>query len=78
MLIIMANKITTTIIIGIFILLSRESDQCAIRARSGVAGHLSTTLRWRNSVKPFPTAQQVNLPAFSTLPLYVERQAGKL
>ena len=27
----------------IFILLSRESDQCAMRARLGVAGHLSTT-----------------------------------
>ena len=30
----------------IFILLSRESDQCAIQARLGVASHLSTTLRW--------------------------------
>ena len=29
----------------IFILLSRESDQCAVRARLGVAGHLSTTPR---------------------------------
>ena len=28
-----------------FILLSRESDQCAIRARLGVASHLSTTPR---------------------------------
>ena len=35
----------------IFILLSRESDQCAIRARLGVAGHLSTTPRWGNPVK---------------------------
>ena len=26
-----------------FILPSRESDQCAIRARLGVVGHLSTT-----------------------------------
>ena len=29
----------------LFILLSRESNQCAIRARLGVAGHLSTTPR---------------------------------
>ena len=35
----------------IFILLSRESDQCAIRARFGVAGHLSTTPRWGNPAK---------------------------
>ena len=28
---------------SIFILLSRVSDQCAIRARLGVAGHLSNT-----------------------------------
>ena len=35
----------------IFILLSRESDQCAIRARLGVAGHLSTTSRWGNPAK---------------------------
>ena len=35
----------------IFILLSRESDQCAMRARLGVASHLSllsTTPRWEN------------------------------
>ena len=31
--------------------LSRESDQCAIRARLGVAGHLSTTPRWGNPAK---------------------------
>ena len=35
----------------IFILLSRESDQCAIRARLGVADHLSTTPRWGNPAK---------------------------
>ena len=35
----------------VFILLSRESDQCAIRARLGVASHLSTTPRWRNPAK---------------------------
>ena len=37
----------------ILILLSRESDQCAIRARLGVAGHLSTTPRWGNPAKCF-------------------------
>ena len=31
--------------------ISRESDQCAIRARLGVAGHLSTTPRWGNPAK---------------------------
>ena len=35
----------------IFILLSRESDQCIIRARLGVASHLSTTPRWGNPAK---------------------------
>ena len=35
----------------IFILISRESDQCAIRARLGVASHLSTTPRWGNPAK---------------------------
>ena len=31
--------------------ISRESDQCAMRARLGVAGHLSTTPRWGNPAK---------------------------
>ena len=35
----------------IFTLLSRESDQCAIRARLGVASHLSTTPRRGNPAK---------------------------
>ena len=35
----------------IFILLSRESNQCAIRARLGVASHLFTTPRWGNPAK---------------------------
>ena len=35
----------------IFILLSGASDQCAIQARLGVAGHLSTTPRWENPAK---------------------------
>ena len=35
----------------IFLLLLRESDQCAVRARLGVAGHLSTTPRWGNPAK---------------------------
>ena len=56
----------------IFILLSRESDQCAIRARLGVAGHLSTTPRWGNPVKCL-------WPACSPhCPINAERQAGKL
>ena len=37
----------------IFILLSRESNQCAIRARLRVAGHMSTTPRWGNPAKCF-------------------------
>ena len=41
----------TKLVSCIFILLSRESDQCAVRARFGVAGHLSTTPRWGNPVK---------------------------
>ena len=35
----------------IFILLSRESDQCAMQARLEVAGHLSITPRWSNTAK---------------------------
>ena len=35
----------------IFILLSRESDQSATRARLGVASYLSTTPRWENPAK---------------------------
>ena len=42
------------IIIGLFILLSRESGQCAMRACLGVAGHLSTTLRWGIPLSAFP------------------------
>ena len=34
-----------------FILLSPESDQSAIRARLGVASHLSTTPKWGNAAK---------------------------
>ena len=35
----------------IFILLPRESDQSAIRARLGVASHLFATPRWGNPAK---------------------------
>ena len=42
------GKIDTFFFSSIFILLSRESDQCATRARLGVASHLSTTPRWGN------------------------------
>ena len=63
----------------IFILLSQESDQCAVRARLGAASHLSTTPRREEFRQvPFPTAQ-VNLPACSShCPFNAERQAGKL
>ena len=37
--------------IFIFILLSRESVQCAVRAHLGVASRLSTTPRWGNPTK---------------------------
>ena len=41
----------TKLVSCIFILLSRESDQCAIRARLRVASRLSTTPRWGNPAK---------------------------
>ena len=54
----------------IFILLSRESDQCAIRARLGVAGHLSTTPRWGIPLSAFPNSTTSKLAGlFSTLSL---------
>ena len=37
----------------IFLLLLRKNHQCAVRARSGVASHLSTTPRWGNPAKCF-------------------------
>ena len=61
-----------------FILLSRESDQCAVRARLEVAGHLSTTLRWGI---PFSLFQGHNKRTCRLAPHYpfdAERQAGKL
>ena len=64
------------VVSGIFILLSRESDQCAIQARLGVASHLSTTPRWGNSIK---CLSQISLPAcFPHCPFNAERRAGKL
>ena len=39
------------ILSGTFILPSRESDHCTIRAHLGAAGHLSTTPRRENPVK---------------------------
>ena len=64
----------------IFILPSRESDQCATRARLGVARYLSTTPRWGNFASAFPNGTStVNLPACSShCPINAERQAGKL
>ena len=48
-----------------------------MRARLGVASHLSTTPRWGDPAMPFPRAQQVNLPACSPhCPFTAERQAG--
>ena len=52
------------------ILLSRESDYSALRARSGVASQLSTTLRWGNPVSAFPNGTASKLAGlFSTLSL---------
>ena len=45
------DKTLLYLVAYLFIFLSRESDQCAIRARLGVAGHLSTTPRWGNPAK---------------------------
>ena len=45
------QKQSISIFSCIFILLSRESDQCAIRARLGDANHLSITPRWGNPAK---------------------------
>ena len=54
----------------IFILLSRESDQSAMRARLGVASHLSTTPRWGIPLSAFPNGTTSKLAGlFSTLSL---------
>ena len=51
----------------------------AVRARLGVAGHLSTTLRWGNSVKCLSQRHNKQTCRLSPLcPLNGERQAGKL
>ena len=68
---------------GIFIFLLQESDQRAIRARLGVAGHLSTTPRWGNPTKCLSQwHNKYNLPAGSPqCPFNAcspHRQAGKL
>ena len=67
------------IIIGIFILLSREkaTKRCMSSLRSCRSSVYHTKMGEFRYV-PFPKAQQVNLPAFSTLSLNAERQAGKL
>ena len=44
-----ADDVFVYLFSGTFILLSRESDQSAIRARLGVASHLSTSPRWGNT-----------------------------
>ena len=63
----------------IFILLSRENDQCAIRARLEVASHLSPHQDWGISLSAFPNGTTSKLAGlFSTLPFSAERQARKL
>ena len=61
-------------------LLSRQSDQCAIQARSGSCQpSVYYTKMGESRYVPFPTAQQVNLPTSSPhCPFNAERQAGKL
>ena len=53
----------------IFTLLSRESDQCAIPARLGVAGHLSTTPRWGIPLSAFPNGTSKPAGLFYTVSL---------
>ena len=48
---------------SIFIFLSRESDQYAVRARLGVASHLSTTPRWGNPTKCLSQLNTTSKPA---------------
>ena len=56
---------------GIFILLSRESNQCAIRARSGVASHLFTHQHGVIPLSACPTDTTSKLAGlFFTLSLY--------
>ena len=52
----------------IFILLSRESDQCAVRVRLGVAIHLSTTPRRGSPLSAFPngTTSKLTNQAYSS------------
>ena len=63
-----------------FIFPSRESDQCARRARVGVVGHLCSvyhSMMGESRLVPFPMAQQVNLPACSPhSSVNAERRAG--
>ena len=47
------HKIDYFVFCVIIILLSRESDQCAIRARLGAASRLSTTPGWGDPAKSF-------------------------
>ena len=67
------QKAVTQLIIDfgcIFIFLSQESNQCAIRARLGVARHMSTTPRWGIPLSAFPNGTTGKLfGLFSTLSL---------
>ena len=53
--------------IYLHILLSRESNQCSLQARLGVASHLSTTPRWGNFAN-LPSAQFYHQHNFANLP----------
>ena len=59
--------------------LSRESDQWAMGARLGVAGHLYTTPKWGIPLSAFPNCTTSKLAGlFSTCPFNAERPAEKL
>ena len=63
----------------IFILLSRESDQCAVRVRLGVASHLLLHQDRGIALSAFPNGTTSELACwFLTCPFNAERQAGKL
>ena len=55
------------IVIGIFIFLSRESDEALYSSLRSCRLSVYHTKMGKSREVPFPTAQQVDLPAFSTL-----------
>ena len=63
-------KYTNLFVFSCTFLLSRESDHSAIRARLGVASHLSTTPRWESLLSAFFNGTTSKLDGlFSTLAL---------